>query len=312
MSASIWFLSAALALTGPDVGDSPGRRAANEFEVENARVTFIDGGEIEIAAEEGGLITELHVREGTEVKAGDKLAQINDSKSRVAKKVAEAELAVAMEEATNDISVRYADKAKDVALYDYKAHLKANEQAPGSTPLAEMMKLKLTWEKGVLEVDKAQLEFSVAKLTAKVKEASVEAADEDIRRRRVLSPYDAVVIEVVRHAGEWVNPGDRIMRIVRMKTVRVEGMLRIGDVSPTQVHDRPVTVVATLTGNRPVEFNGRIVFVAPELVAGDKYRVVAEVENREDRGAWLLLPGMKAEMKVDAGIAGDKPKAKRR
>ena len=310
MSASIWFLSAALALTGPDIGDSPGRRAANEFEVENVRVTFLV--ERDIAAQEPGVLTEMHVREGSEVKAGDKLAQINDSKARVSKKVAEAELAVAMEEATNDISVRYADKAKDVALFDFQAHLEANKQAPGSTPKAEMMKLKLTYEKGVLEVDKARLEFDVAKLTAKVKEASVEVADDDIHRRRVDSPIDAVVIEVARHEGEWVNPGDRILRIVRMKTVRVEGLLRIGDVSPTQVVDRPVTVVATLTGNRPIEFNGRIVFVAPELVAGDKYRVVAEVENREERGAWLLMPGMKAVMKVDAGIAGEKPKAARR
>lgn len=310
MSASIWFLSAALALTGPDKGDSPGRRATSEFEIDNVRVTFIEP--LDIAAQEPGVLTELHVREGSEVNAGDKLAQINDSKAQVAKKVAQAELAVAMEEATNDINVRYADKAKEVARFDYEAHKEANKQAPGSTPKAEMMKLLLQWQKGELEVDKAQLEFDVAKLTAKVKEASVEAADDDIQRRQVLSPIDAVVIEVDRHVGEWVNPGDRIVRIVRMKTVRVEGMLRIGDVSPTQVVDRPVTVTATLTGNRSVEFKGQIVFVAPELVAGDKYRVIAEVENREDRGAWLLLPGMAPVMKVDAGVAADKPKAKRR
>ncbi|HQU42926.1 MAG: hypothetical protein B7Z73_09405 [Planctomycetia bacterium 21-64-5] len=310
MSASIWFLSAALALTGPDNGESPGRRAAGQFEVENAIVTFID--EIDVAAQEPGLLTEVKVREGAEVKADDQMAQINDSKAQVAKKVAQAEHEVALAEATNDISVRYADKAQEVAHFDFEAHRDANKQAPGSTPKAEMMKLLLQWQKGMLEVDKAQLELDVAKLTAKVKEASVEAADDDIHRRRVLSPIDAVVIEVYRHVGEWVNPGDRIVRLVRMKTLRVEGMLRLADVAPTHVKDRPVTVNVTLTGNRSVEFKGQIVFVAPELQPGDKYRVIAEVENREEHGIWLLMPGMKPAMKVDAGVAAEKPKASRR
>lgn len=311
MSASIWFLSAALALTGPDKGDSPGRRAANEFEVVDVMVEFID--EVDVAAEEPGVLTEINVQLGSEVKVGEKLAQINDSKSQVARKVAQAEYDVALAEATNDINVRYADKAKDVARFDFEAHLEANKQAPGSTPKAEMMKLKLTYEKGVLEVEKAQLEFDVAKLTAKVKEASVEVADDDIQRRQVTSRIEGVVIDVDRRAGEWVNPGDRIMRIVHMKKVKVEGSLPISDVSPTQVVDRPVTVIAKLTGNRTVELKGQIVFVAPELQPGGKYRVVAEVENREvQHGVWLLVPGMTPVMKVDAGIAVDKPKATRR
>lgn len=305
MSASLWFLSAALVLTGPDGADSPGRRAANKFEVEDTKVTLIE--EIDVAAEEAGLLTEIAVREGSEIKEGDKLAQINDSKVQAAKKVAEAEHQVALAEAENDISVRYAAKAADVAKFDYIAHVRSERKVKGSVPEAEMKKLELTWQKGVLEIEKAQLELKVAGLTAKVKEAAVKSADEDIRRRRVFSTIDAVVLEVHRHVGEWVNPGDSILRIVRMNKLRVEGRLRIADVSPTHVIDRPVTVVITLTGNREVEFKGQIVFVKQELVLG-KYRVIAEVENREENGEWLLWPGMSPHMTVDAGIAAEKPK----
>lgn len=306
MSASLWFLSAALALTGPTDTDSPGRRAANRFEVEDVRVTLID--EITVAAQEAGLIDEITVREGSEVKEGDKIAQINDSKVRAAKKVAEAEHDVALAEATNDISVRYAKKAAQVAEYDYKAHETANRKSPGAVPEAELKKLLLTWHKGELEIDKAKLEYEVAGLTAKVKEAAVESADEDIRRRGVFSKIDAVVVDVYCHAGEWVNPGDKIVRIVRMNKLWVEGRLKISEVSQTQVVDRPVTVETTLTGNRRVEFKGKIVFVAPELESGGLYRVKAEVENQEENGTWQLLPGMSPVMTVDAGIAADKPK----
>jgi multidrug resistance efflux pump len=305
MTAGIWFLSAALVLTGPDGDDSPGRRAANRFKVDLAQVTLI--AEAEVAAEEAGVITKLKVREGSEVKDGDLLAQISDSKARAAKKVAEAEHRVALEEATNDISVRYAEAAADVAKYDYEAHRDANKVAPGSTPKAEMKKLELQWEKGKLETLKAQLEFDVAGLTAKAKEAAVESADDDIQRRQVRSRMDAMVIKVHRHEGEWVNPGDTILRTVRMDKVWVEGQLKFAEVSQMQVVDRPVTVTMPLTGNRTVEFTGKIVFVAPELKLGS-YRVVAEVDNREERGAWLLLPGMDPQMTVDAGIAAEKPK----
>lgn len=306
MSASLWFLSAALALTGPD-SDSPGRQAANRFAVQYATVTLID--ERKIAAEEAGVITELAVHEGSEIKKGDKIAQINDSKARAAKKVAEAEYKVAKAEATNDISVRYAEAAAKVAEYDYRAHYVANEKAPGSTPKAEMKKLELTWHKGELEKEKAELEFEVADLTAQAKEAAIASADDDIVRRQVVSRLDGMVIEVHAHEGEWVNPGDPIVRVVRMDKVWVEGMLQIDTVAQTQVVDRPVTVEMQLTGNRTVQLTGKIVFVAPELDGNGMYRVKAEVENREERpGAWQLIKGMRPEMTVDAGIAAEKPK----
>jgi multidrug efflux pump subunit AcrA (membrane-fusion protein) len=305
MSASLWFLSAALALTGPD-SDSPGRQAANQFEVRYTEVTLID--ERKVAAQEAGLITELTVREGSEIKVGDKIAQINDSKARAAKKVAQAEFEVAEAEATNDISVRYAAKAAEVAQYDYIAHAQANKKAKGSTPEAEMKKLLLQWHKGELETEKAQLELDIAKLTAKAKEAAVESADDDIHRRRVLATLDSMVMEVYAHEGEWVNPGDPIVRVVRMDKVKVEGSLIIDEVLPDQVIDRAVTVEMTLK-NKTEQFTGQIVFVAPEVDAGGKYRVIAEVENREKRpGVWWLLKGMRPQMKVDAGIAADKPK----
>lgn len=311
MSASIFFLASLLALTGPDDGESPGRKATNQFQFEYPLVTFFE--EIDIAAQEAGLLTEIAVQEGSEVKAGDKVAQINDSKAQAAKKVAKAEHEVALAEATNDISVRYAEAAAKVAEYDYRAHFEANKQAKRAVPDVELKKLWVTAEKGRLETEKAQLELDVAKLTAKAKEASVEAAEDDIHRRRVFSHIDAVVVEIDKHVNEWVNPGDRIMRIVRMNKVRVEGKLPIERVWPTQVGDRPVTVEIMTGANRTVQLQGRIVFVAPELdSSGKTYRVVAEVENRENNGAWLLMPGMRPTVTVDAGIAAEKSKSPRR
>lgn len=300
MSASFWVV-AALVLTGPDGGgDSPGRQAADQIWVDKVQVNLID--DVKVAAEEAGILTELKVREGDEVHEGDQIAQINDSKVVAAKKVAVAERAVAKAEAESSVSIRYAEKAAGVAEYDYKAHHEANQRQPKSVPDAELRKLLLQWHKGVLEIEKAELEKHVAELTAEVKGASVEAADVDIRRRKVMATLDAVVVDVFRHEGEWVNPGDPIVQLVRMDKLKVEGTLDIEQVSPTELVGRPVTVTASLTGKRTEIFKGKVVFVDPALLDGEHFAVIAEVENREENGAWLLLPNMVPQMTIDKSV----------
>lgn len=333
MTASLWLLTAALALTGPDGaqpsgGDSPARessagrpRAAAGRSapakpaaavpssesgsagavVENCTVMLKDV--VDVAAQESGLLTELDVHEGSEIKEGEAVAQINDSKALMAKKVAEAEHKVALAEAENDIAVRYSRKAAEVAKQDYASHLKANIKVPGSTPDTELLKLKLQWEKAELEIEKAQLELEVAGLTAEAKQANVDAADDDIHRRRVLAPLDGIVAEVFKHAGEWVNPGDRVVQMLRMNRLRVEGRLNIKELSPAAVVGRPVRVIATTTGGKQEVFEGKVEFVDVRVLLGGWYVVKAEVANREVNGAWTLLPGTTVKMVIESGAA---------
>ena len=328
MTASVWLLTAALALTGPDgvqttggaapAAKSPkaagGRR--NDFgkpaaaatrsnnqssgrkEIDECIVTLIDV--VDVAAQEAGLLTELNVHEGSEIKEGDSVAQINDSKVQMAKKVAEAEHKVALAEAENDIAVRYSQKAMEVAKQDYRVHLEANQKVPGSTPATELEKLKLQWEKSQLEIEKAQLEQDIAALTAESKAASVEAADDDIHRRRVLAPLDGIVAEVFKHAGEWVNPGDRVVQMLRMNRLRVEATLSIKELSPADVVGRPVKVIATATGGKQEVLEGKVEFVDVRVLEGGLYRVKAEVANREIDGAWVLLPGTTVKMIIES------------
>ena len=337
MTVSVWLLTAALALTGPDGGETakddvatkaraigagrdsraqqrreltkgaksaatnPADGTPGEREVDRCQVTLIDV--VDVAAQEAGLLMELEVREGSEIKEGDPIGQINDSKMLMAKKVAEAEHKVALAEAENDIAIRYSEKAYEVARQEWVVRHKANQQVPGSTPEVEMEKLKLQAEKSKLEIEKATLERTIASLTAESKQASVEAADDDIHRRRVLAPLDGVVAEVFRHRGEWVNPGDRVVQLLRMDKLRVEGDLNIAEVSPSDIVGRPVRIVAKLTGGKQAQFQGKVVFVDLRILTGGVYRVKAEVVNRQENGAWTLLPGTTVNMFIDSGVA---------
>ncbi|HUY35513.1 MAG TPA: HlyD family efflux transporter periplasmic adaptor subunit [Pirellulales bacterium] len=286
MSGNLWILTAAIALTGSD----DARSVRDEVAVEECDVHLKD--DVAVAAQEAGILTEINVREGNTIEEGDLLAKINDSKAQMAKLVAQAEHKVALAEAESDVSIRYSEKAAEVAWADHNLHALANTKQKNSTPLAEMMKLKLQAQKGDLEIEKAELERKVAKLTSEAKDAAVQAADDDIVRRRVTSPISGMVVEVAKQRGEWVNPGDMVARVLRLDKLRVSGELKIANVDPASVMGRPVRVVATRTGAKQEEFVGRVVFVDPRVTQSGTFHLLADVDNRQEGQVWLLHPGI--------------------
>jgi macrolide-specific efflux system membrane fusion protein len=178
--------------------------------------------------------------------------------------------------------------------------VEANQKVPGSVPKTEIRKLLLTWQRSVLEIEQAQMNMRIAALEAAVSQAEVEASQENLKRRKIISPLDAVVVEMYRNQGEWVQPGDPVMRIVRMNRLRIKGHLNAGKVAPAQADGQPVTVGVELAGGRREQFVGKVVFVDPivESVTGE-YQVWAEVDNRQDpSGHWVLRPGLEAKMAI--------------
>ena len=137
---------------------------------------------------------------------------------------------------------------------------------------------------------------------AAAKQVEVEAADNAIERRLIRSPIDGVVVDVAKHEGEWMQPGDTLAHVVRTDKLRVEGYVKIREALPAAVENRPVTVVVELDGGRREQFQGRIAFVKPVVESGD-YRVFAEVENRRDGGEWLLPAGQTAVMTIHLDAA---------
>jgi multidrug resistance efflux pump len=156
----------------------------------------------------------------------------------------------------------------------------------------------LTRHRSELQIDKAKLDLRVAKMTADVEQAAVSLADENIRRRKIASPVAGEVIEVNRHAGEWVNAGDPVARVIKMDELRVEGFLSTREFDPGEVAGRHVSVEVELARGRRAQFEGQIEFVNPLVLSGDKYRVRAVVKNRVENGHWLLRPGTSASMTI--------------
>lgn len=264
--------------------------------LDHCLVTVIQ--DVQVAAQEAGVLESIPVQEGGQVTAGSPLAKLDDRRAQLAKQAADLEYRAAYEKATDDIAVRYAIAAHDVAVAEHAEKEQANLRSAGAVTKAELRRLELVRQRSALEIDKSKLEQRLAVASAQVKGAEVKAADENLARRQILSPLDGEIIAILKQAGEWVNPGDAVVRIIRMDHLRVEGFLNASEYNPEELAGKPVTVEVERAKGQRVSLPGKVVWVNPQVQAGNKYRVRAEVENRQQNGQWLLRPGMTATLTI--------------
>lgn len=267
---------------------------AEPLEVSSMLIQLME--EVEVPAQGAGVLTEVNVREGQLVEQGQRLAQIMDTEARLAEARAKIELAIARMNAENDINVRYARKSAEVARAEMRRAEEAVAEFPHSVSASELDKLRLTLQRAELEVEQAERDFAVAKETAQLKENDYQLAQYQVQRRRIVAPLSGVVVEVYRSQGEWVEPADVILRILRMDRLRAEGFLKAAQLRG-RLQGRAVTLLVDLPGQPGATFPGKIVFVSPEIdPVNNQVRVWAEVDNR----GLQLRPGMRAKMMIPA------------
>jgi len=274
------------------VGESLDRAAIKHAVVSSTQ-------EIEVPAEAPGKLVAIEVRDGALVESGDFVGQIDDREAQMRKLAAEIQWKAARKQAENKIPEIYARASKSVAEAELKESEAANDKVAGTIPKVTIRRLKLSVEEARLLIEKNKMDRTVAEMNADVHEADVKTAIEDINRRRIKSVLDGEVVELVREAGEWVQAGETIMRIMRMDMLRVEGLLDSSQFDLQEIKGRPVGVRTQLARGRSMDFRGTIVFVDPVLRAKGKFLVRAEVQNKKINGFWVLRPGMEAEMVID-------------
>ncbi len=289
VAASVGGAPSSVAIAQPAVG------GLVEPVIEGCLVSLID--EVKVPAREAGVIVELAVRQGAVVSKGEVLARIDDDQPEMEKRRAQAQHDQAIAKAESDVDVRYSQKAQGVAEMAYRKAEDSHERVVNAVTEVERERLKLEWEKAGLQIEQATLERQLSALEATSKGVEVEAAAKAIERREIRSPIDGEVEEVYPHIGEWLQPGDPLATVIRTDRLYVEGYIDAARWNPSDVRDRPVTVAARLAGDRTEAFQGRIFNVKPRMESGS-YRVVAEVDNRQVEGEWLLRTGQFVTMTI--------------
>jgi macrolide-specific efflux system membrane fusion protein len=249
----------------------------------------------EIAAREPGLLAELLVREGQTVSAGELLARLDDEAAKLAYQRAVVDLERAQKLADNDVKVRLAKKQLEIAQTEFKRAGNAAQRFSKSVTEAELDRLRLDVERTTLELEHAEFEFDSARLMVRIQENEVQSAIEKARRRRITSPLSGMVVEVRKRAGEWVEEGPVIARVIATSKLRAEGFLNADQLGGNWV-GRKVRLTLRLPSLDQQRLSGTVVFVSPEVdpVSGQA-RMWAEIDNPDGR----LRPGLHGSLTIE-------------
>jgi multidrug efflux pump subunit AcrA (membrane-fusion protein) len=290
------------------VGLAAARRTAGAEPLKDPTLTgcvVAAANEATVSAEDPGVLVSVNVIEGDAVAKGYPLARIDDAEARKRKEVAKLEWDAAVEQANNDINIRFSEAQEKHAEATLAEKIAANKRQRGTITEEVLRTHRLDWERTKLSIEQAKFEKGVAAITAEAKKASVDMEADNIQRRLITAPINGEVATLAKHTGEWVSPGDPILRIIDMETLRIEGFLNAAQYDPGDVSGRPVTVEVKLARDRQVKFNGRVTFVSSEIQTGGEYPVWAEVKNRKEGSYWVLHPGRIASMTIHVNRAID-------
>jgi macrolide-specific efflux system membrane fusion protein len=249
--------------------------------------------EAEVPAQEAGVVTAVAVREGQRVKQGELLAQIDDQVARLAAEAVQAQYEIARAKAANDVRQRFAKKSLEVSEAELRRSMESIERFAKSISQSQLDVERLTVQKNQLESEQADHEQQVAILEMKAQENELSAARTQVARRRIVAPFDGVIVQIYVRRGEWVEPGQKALRIVNVDRLKAEGFVPAAG-AVAELSGRPVALEVEGISDDGAP-GGTIVFVSPEVdpITG-QVRVWAEIDNREGK----LRPGQPARMLV--------------
>lgn len=249
----------------------------------------------DVPAREPGVLMHIAAKEGITVEAGQLLGQIDDADARLRSDKARTELAQSQAAAENDIKVRFAKKSADVAVAELQRAKDAAEKFDRSVSQTELDRLQLLADKSQLEVEQAAIDFNFSGLSRDLKQHDLQLAELSLQRRRITAPITGMVVQWRKHPGEWVEPGQPVVRIIRLNTLRAEGFAPATLLTLSSVGVK-VTLSVDLPQRPAAKFPGELVFVSPEIdPINGQVRFWAEIQNPKLE----LRPGQLGSLAVE-------------
>ena len=252
--------------------------------------------EVAVPAIQDGPILAIQVTEGQVVEVGQTLLQLDDLRAQLKQQQAELELRIATKKAGNRSGVLLAETETRVTNSSLQRAQESRRRFPDTPSQAEVDEIELRVAQAKQHLEQATQEFQLGEFAKDLAAKNLELATFEVDRHQIKSPIQGAVIEIIAKKGEWVRPGDPLIRVMRVDRLKVEGFLKRDAISSSLL-DRSVTILVEGGEGEKERHSGKIVFISPVVETNDRtQRIVAEVEN--SRG--LLGPGLRAKMIIHA------------
>ena len=218
-----------------------------------------------------------------EAEAAGALELAAASRRASARSVSEREyLALTSQRDQAAIATQQARHEAELAALKARSMAKAAEQQVAAV---SRLRLLLETAEGTERAEQAQLD---------VLRTTVEIARQKVQRRRLVAPFAGIVTERRKAAGEWLEPGEPVLRLIQTSRLLIDGVVSIQESQRLQAGQaaRVRRVAAVATGEVVM---ARLIFVSPEVDAlNDAVRVRAEVPQPP---AWLR-PGAQVLLEI--------------
>ncbi|MDO5580314.1 MAG: HlyD family efflux transporter periplasmic adaptor subunit [Planctomycetia bacterium] len=245
-----------------------------------------------------GKTKRIPFKRGMKVRKGQILGKQNDREHAANRLVAEQQLIVAKKEAEKQLEVEVARLAVQVAQSEYLRVEQANQKMAGAVPAEEVVQRAYEWKRADKAAEKAVYDLGVKSDEVEVRKAQVVAADAQVLDRKLVSPIDGFIDDIMQDEGQWLREGDNILKIIRLDKVQICGKIDANVYSPEMVDGKKVTVYVKKPGSSVKKVEGNIIY-ARQIVESGKFYIYAEVENLcNEQGYWQLNPGTIVTMVV--------------
>jgi multidrug efflux pump subunit AcrA (membrane-fusion protein) len=263
---------------------------------ETANLYFVN--DLSVPAQADGIITNLLVDEGSTVRKGELVYQLDP-------RLANAEIAVQTKE-LEQAKVKYEDKsdlefsksAQKVAIIEFQISNKL---------IAEGAEDEMANRRKELEAEKARLQVVVSEIkkiddlnAMGVSEAKLEAAKVQLDIRSFVAPWDGIVSELKNRQSAYVRAGEPILQLTDMRKIRVKGQVDISSgVPPHLVLNSPARIIIEVAPGVEEVVEGVVGFVSPSAKIANRYPYWIEIDNRLlPDGQYLFRGVMKARVEI--------------
>ncbi len=266
--------------------------------------------DIEVPARLKGFINQLQVEEGDEMQQGGTLAILDSTTIESELAAARIRRANAERQATDDTALKYAQATLDVASKELEINIGLNQRNALSDQ--ELERSRLSRIQAELQVQRSLAQMDIDRGAVDLEDQSMAAVEELLKRHTIVAPFTGQVIKVNRRAGEYIQEGQTLLRLVDLSQVKVEGSVSVREVNPDQLSGKRVIVSLSLAGGETATFNGAIKSIGLETRLDGTYVVQAIVQNEKRGSEWLLRPNSTVQMEVllrdnVPSISGDVP-----
>jgi len=248
----------------------------------------------EVSAARAGILVKIFVREGQLVRQSQKVAELDNAKALVNVEEGQLKLRMAQQVAEDDIDIRYAKKTFEQAASELRRSVAVNNGLPGTISERELELLQLAVERSELEIERAEKEHHLSKMKWEQHQVAVRMAELELAEHTFLAPIGGMVVRVSKRPGEWIEPGDSLVKIVRIDRVRAEGFLPAEQAKLTLM-GCPAEVAVEVSKSSTIRLQGKITFVSPEVnpVSG-----MVRIWSEFDCGDSPLRPGLRGTVQI--------------